>query len=185
MAVKPASKMKSVKKNKKGSVSGKSETKQKAKKKDVKRKNARKTLLKKIKKQKVAKKTVAKQSASRQKSPKKVAEKVRKKQTAVKQKNLDQSGAQKKSKKTTKKQKPAKKINKKDLKELISKGKKQGYLTYDEINEYIPDDLLSSDQIDETLMVFDDLDIEILSEEKSKLKEKLFFKVRISSSNLR
>jgi len=54
------------------------------------------------------------------------------------------------------------------LRELISKGKQQGYLTYDEINETLPDDLLTSEQMDETLMIFDDLDIEVLSEEKAK-----------------
>ena len=61
-----------------------------------------------------------------------------------------------------------KKPGKQALKELIAKGKQQGYLTYDEINESLPDDLLSSDQLDETLMIFDDLDIEILNEGKSK-----------------
>ncbi len=68
-------------------------------------------------------------------------------------------------------QKTSEKIDAVEFKELILKGKKQGYLTYDEINEHMPDDLLSSDQIDETLMMFDDLDIEILSEEKSKERE--------------
>jgi RNA polymerase primary sigma factor len=34
------------------------------------------------------------------------------------------------------------------LKELLAKGKKQGFLTYDEINEMLPDDMLSSEQID-------------------------------------
>jgi len=62
-----------------------------------------------------------------------------------------------------------KKTGNQALKELISRGKQQGYLTYDEINENLPDDLLSSDQLDETLMIFDDLDIEILSEEKNKI----------------
>ena len=49
-----------------------------------------------------------------------------------------------------------------ELQELISKGRKQGYLTYDELNEALPEDMVSSDQIDETLMMFDELDIEIL-----------------------
>jgi len=68
-------------------------------------------------------------------------------------------------------QKSAEKIDTTDLKALIIKGKKQGYLTYNEINEHMPDELLSSDQIDETLMMFDDLDIEILTEEKGKERE--------------
>ncbi len=49
-----------------------------------------------------------------------------------------------------------------ELEELISKGKKQGYLTYDDLNEALPEDMVSSDQIDETLMMFDELDIEVL-----------------------
>ncbi|WP_028314369.1 RNA polymerase sigma factor RpoD [Desulfatibacillum aliphaticivorans] len=52
------------------------------------------------------------------------------------------------------------------LQELISKGKKQGYLTYDELNEALPEDMVSSDQIDDTLMMFDEMDIEILDGKK-------------------
>ncbi|MEE8430759.1 MAG: RNA polymerase sigma factor RpoD [Candidatus Desulfatibia sp.] len=61
------------------------------------------------------------------------------------------------------------KITKKALKDLISKGKKQGYLTYDEINKALPDTMLSPDQIDDTLILFDDNDIEIIDEKKTKL----------------
>jgi RNA polymerase primary sigma factor len=59
-------------------------------------------------------------------------------------------------------------INKKSLKELIARGSKQGYLTYDEINEVIPEDMLSTEQIEETLMLFDDHDIEIVDEKSLK-----------------
>ena len=76
------------------------------------------------------------------------------------------------AKKTDKKRNSMKKIEKKVLNELIKKGRDRGYLTYDEINAVLPDDLLSAEQIDETLMLFDDLDIEILSEEKRKLVPK-------------
>ena len=41
------------------------------------------------------------------------------------------------------------KISKKALKDLISKGTKQGYLTYDEINEVLPEDALSAEQIED------------------------------------
>ncbi len=67
------------------------------------------------------------------------------------------------------KRKITKKITKKALKDLISKGKKQGYLTYDEINKALPDAMLSLDQIDDTLILFDDNDIEIIDEKKTKL----------------
>lgn len=58
---------------------------------------------------------------------------------------------------------------KRTLDKLISKGKKQGFLTYDEINKALPDDMLSLDQIDETLIMLNDLDIEIIDEKKNKL----------------
>jgi len=60
-----------------------------------------------------------------------------------------------------------KRISKKDLNKLIAQGKKQGYLTYDEINKALPEDMLSPDQIDETLIMFDDNNIEIIDQEDS------------------
>ncbi len=64
-------------------------------------------------------------------------------------------------------------IDKIALKELISKGKEQGYLSYDEINGVLPDDMLSPDQIDETLILFDDLNIEIVDEKKRKVADRM------------
>ena len=55
-----------------------------------------------------------------------------------------------------------KKPNQKALKALIEKGKEQGSLTYDEINEVLPNEMMSSEMIDDTLMMFDDMDIEII-----------------------
>lgn len=63
---------------------------------------------------------------------------------------------------------PDKKVDKKAIAELLAKGKKQGYLTYDEINELLPEDMLSADQIDETLMLFDDNGIEVVDEKQNK-----------------
>jgi RNA polymerase primary sigma factor len=68
---------------------------------------------------------------------------------------------------------PEKKVNKKAIQELLVKGKKQGYLTYDEINELLPEDMLSPDQIDETLMLFDDNGIEVVDEKQNKKVVKL------------
>ena len=65
------------------------------------------------------------------------------------------------TKKSGAKRKKTKKAQKAELNKLITKGKDKGFLTYDEINEALPDDLLSSDQIDETIMMFDELGIEI------------------------
>ncbi|MBL7180473.1 MAG: RNA polymerase sigma factor RpoD [Desulfobacterales bacterium] len=73
------------------------------------------------------------------------------------------------AKKSGTKLEATKNITKKSLKDLISKGKKQGYLTYDDINEALPESMLSLKQIDDTLIMFDDQDIEVIDEKKSKL----------------
>jgi RNA polymerase primary sigma factor len=69
----------------------------------------------------------------------------------------------------------AKKSNMEDLRRLISIGKEKGYLTYDEVNSALPDDLVSSEKIDDMMMIFDEMDIEIVdSSQKAKmLKEKI------------
>ncbi len=48
------------------------------------------------------------------------------------------------------------------LRRLISKGKERGYITYDELNEALPQDQLSSDQIDEAMTMIADLGISIV-----------------------
>ena len=73
------------------------------------------------------------------------------------------------AKKSATKRKGTKNITKNELKDLISKGKQQGFLTYNEIQDALPEEMLSLDQIDETLIMFDNHDIEIVDENKSKL----------------
>ncbi|MBU4209063.1 MAG: RNA polymerase sigma factor RpoD [Proteobacteria bacterium] len=73
--------------------------------------------------------------------------------------------------KSAAKRKNEKKVNKKVLKELISKGQKQGSLTYEDINKAFAEEILSPNQFDETLIMFDDLDIEIVNEEKDKVAD--------------
>ncbi len=84
------------------------------------------------------------------------------------------------AKKAATKKKKSKNITKKMLDKLISKGKKKGFLTYDEINKALPDDALSLEQIDETLIMLNDLDIEIIDEKKNKLTRTK--KVKISAT---
>ena len=55
--------------------------------------------------------------------------------------------------------------NQKKLKTLITKGKKQGYLTYEEINKLIPDGKVSAEQIDNTLIMLSEMDITITDKE--------------------
>ena len=47
------------------------------------------------------------------------------------------------------------------LKELIAKGKEQGYLTFAEVNDHLPDDLSDSDQIEEIIAKINDMGIEV------------------------
>ena len=39
-------------------------------------------------------------------------------------------------------------LNEADVKKMIARGKKRGYLTYDELNEALPQDQMSSEQIE-------------------------------------
>jgi RNA polymerase primary sigma factor len=53
-----------------------------------------------------------------------------------------------------------------DIKRLITVGKEKGYLTYDEVNEALPDDLVSPEKLDDMMMIFDEMDIEIVDSEQ-------------------
>ena len=53
------------------------------------------------------------------------------------------------------------------VKQLIAKGKKSGRLTYEEVNEILPDEMFSTDQLDEILVALGSSDISIVEEDKS------------------
>ncbi len=57
----------------------------------------------------------------------------------------------------------------KELKELIALGKESGQLTYQEINEILPDDILSSEEIEDVFSLLSDLHIEVVDEYRPKL----------------
>jgi RNA polymerase primary sigma factor len=69
----------------------------------------------------------------------------------------------------------AKKTDIEDLKRLISMGKEKGYLTYDEVNDALPDELVDSEKLDDMMMIFDEMDIAIVdtSQKVKVLKEKI------------
>ncbi len=73
------------------------------------------------------------------------------------------------AKKSVKKKVDPEIIQQKIMDKLVTKGKKQGYLTIAQITKGLPDEMMTADQIDETLLWFDDRDIEVV-EKKKKLK---------------
>ncbi len=80
-----------------------------------------------------------------------------------------------------------------NLKRLIEIGKDKGYITYEELNDDLPDEIVSSEHIDDVMMMFEDLDIMVIDEsardeierskkmkkKKEKLLEKETFRTEI------
>ncbi|MCB9762331.1 MAG: RNA polymerase sigma factor RpoD [Alphaproteobacteria bacterium] len=59
----------------------------------------------------------------------------------------------------------------KDLKEiqaLINMGKKRGYVTYEEMNNILPTHLIQSDQLDSVMIMFSNMDIEVVNQVKKR-----------------
>jgi len=64
--------------------------------------------------------------------------------------------------------------NQKDMSEvqqLIHIGKERGYVTYEEMNSKLPTHLVSSDRLDDLMILFSDLDIEIVNEQRKRAEE--------------
>jgi RNA polymerase primary sigma factor len=49
-----------------------------------------------------------------------------------------------------------------EVKQLINVGKEKGYLTYDDLNNVLPPEIVSSEQIDNIMMMFGEMDIEVI-----------------------
>ena len=47
------------------------------------------------------------------------------------------------------------------LKLLIAKGKEQGYLTFAEVNDHLPDDIASPEQVEEIIQMINDIGIQV------------------------
>jgi len=47
------------------------------------------------------------------------------------------------------------------LKELITKGKEQGFLTYSQVNDHLPDDIVDPEQIEDIINMFNDMGIQV------------------------
>jgi RNA polymerase primary sigma factor len=51
------------------------------------------------------------------------------------------------------------------LKSLIEAGKEKGFLTYDEVNDVLPPGIVQSDQLDDIMVMFGEMDIAIVDED--------------------
>jgi len=61
-----------------------------------------------------------------------------------------------------------------EVRQLISIGKEKGYLLYDEVNELLPSEITSSDELDDLFNTFGSAGIEVVDSEKAYLQEKQF-----------
>jgi RNA polymerase primary sigma factor len=59
------------------------------------------------------------------------------------------------------------------LNKLISMGKEKGYLLYDEVNDLLPSDVHSAEDLDDLLSMFDNAGIEVLESPRAKGGDKL------------
>ena len=54
-----------------------------------------------------------------------------------------------------------------ELDRLITMGKQKGFLTYDEVNDALPSSIVSLDQLDDIMMMFGSMDIEVVDSAKA------------------
>jgi len=65
-------------------------------------------------------------------------------------------------------------MNSDEIKKLISLGEEKGFLTYDDVNDMLPSDIISSDELDDIIVLFGEKNIDIIDIEKG--AEKLSMK---------
>src|SRR3954462_277753 len=58
-------------------------------------------------------------------------------------------------------------LNEASLKKLMARAKKRGYITYDEINEALPQDQMSSEQIEDVMSAFSEMGVNIVENEEA------------------
>ena len=58
-----------------------------------------------------------------------------------------------------------------EVQQLINMGKQRGYVTYEEMNNFLPTHLVSSERLDDVMIMFSDLDIEIVNRARKRDEE--------------
>ncbi|MBN2428699.1 MAG: RNA polymerase sigma factor RpoD [Deltaproteobacteria bacterium] len=54
-----------------------------------------------------------------------------------------------------------------EVQQLIDLGKEKGFLTFDEVNDMLPADMISSEQLDDVMSMFGEMDIEVVESEQN------------------
>jgi RNA polymerase primary sigma factor len=57
------------------------------------------------------------------------------------------------------------------LKALLESGKRKGYLTYSQVNEYLPDDAVNPEKLDQLLLILEEHGIELIDESEAEERE--------------
>src|SRR5262249_7337756 len=57
------------------------------------------------------------------------------------------------------------------LKALLESGKEKGYLTFSQVNDYLPDDAVNPEKLDQLLLLLDEQGIELIDESEADERE--------------
>src|SRR5205809_7265533 len=57
------------------------------------------------------------------------------------------------------------------LKALLEQGKEKGYLTYSQVNDYLPDDAVNPEKLDQLLLILEEHGIELIDESEAEERE--------------
>src|SRR5271163_1853683 len=65
---------------------------------------------------------------------------------------------------------------------LLDLGTSRGYLTYEELNERLPDEVVSPDKLDSLLMMIDEMGIKLIDETDAPDQQKVVARVKIEKT---
>ncbi|OGQ08473.1 MAG: RNA polymerase sigma factor RpoD [Deltaproteobacteria bacterium RIFCSPLOWO2_12_FULL_40_28] len=63
-------------------------------------------------------------------------------------------------------------LDKKELQDLIDRGKQKGFLTFDEVNNALPQNIISAAALDQILAIFDEMEISVVESDDDAKKKK-------------
>jgi len=148
--------------SKKEKATGKEAVKPQVRKKATKKKTNKKA----EKRLKKKKETTAKAPSKKKEAAKKTTPATKKSQKSDKKAKVEKKTTKAKKAKTPKKASSKQFPDKKAFKKLIGEGKKQGFLTYDQIYAFLPEDQQTAERFDDTIMLLDDLGIKVVDSDK-------------------